>query len=53
MKEIQSAAANKMKQEWMTPQLEVLDISETMNGGEGIWQYVWGGEFWKLEMLVS
>ncbi|MFJ2042312.1 paeninodin family lasso peptide [Paenibacillus marchantiae] len=53
MKEIQSAAAKKMKQEWVTPQLEVLDISETMNGGEGIWQYVWGGEFWKLEMLVS
>ncbi|WP_405156291.1 paeninodin family lasso peptide [Paenibacillus sp. FSL K6-0108] len=36
MKKIQSDAANKMKQEWMTPQLEVLNISETMNGGEGI-----------------
>ncbi|CAM3066813.1 paeninodin family lasso peptide [Paenibacillus taichungensis] len=53
MKEIQSIAANKIKQEWVTPQLEVLDISKTMNGGDGIWQYVWGGEFWRLEMLVS
>ncbi|MCL6659426.1 hypothetical protein PAEN_05215 [Paenibacillus amylolyticus] len=33
--------------------MEVLDISETMNGGQGIWQYVWDGEFWKLELLVS
>ncbi|MDN4601095.1 paeninodin family lasso peptide [Paenibacillus sp. 11B] len=53
MNEIQSVAAMKEKLVWETPRMEVLDISETMNGGEGIWQYVWGGEFWKLEMLVS
>ncbi|MEK4434492.1 MULTISPECIES: paeninodin family lasso peptide [Paenibacillus] len=53
MKEILCVEVKKEKQVWTTPQMEVLDISETMNGGEGIWQYVWGGEFWKIEMLVS
>lgn len=42
------------KHVWEVPRMEVLDVSETMNNGSnGIWQYVWDGEFWKLEMLVS
>ncbi|MFC9707958.1 paeninodin family lasso peptide [Paenibacillus sp. NPDC056933] len=53
MKEIQCAALQKEKQVWVTPIIEMLDVSQTMNGGEGIWQYVWGGEFWKLEMVAS
>ncbi|WP_179282916.1 MULTISPECIES: hypothetical protein [Paenibacillus] len=53
MNDIQCTATNKKKLVWKTPQMEVLDIGETMNGGKGIWQYVWDGEFWKIEMLVS
>ncbi|GAB1155536.1 hypothetical protein YWY31_15610 [Paenibacillus illinoisensis] len=49
----QPSMENRIKRTWKTPQLEVLDISETMNGGEGIWQYVWDGDFWKLELLTS
>jgi len=53
MKELQITSNNTVKRVWECPRMEVLDISETMNGGKGIWQYVWDGEFWKLELLVS
>ncbi|WP_342357478.1 paeninodin family lasso peptide [Paenibacillus xylanexedens] len=53
MKEFQNTSNNTVKQVWECPRMEVLDISETMNGGQGIWQYVWDGEFWKLELMVS
>ncbi|MGO4729896.1 paeninodin family lasso peptide [Paenibacillus sp. 2KB_22] len=53
MKELQNTSNNTVKRVWECPRMEVLDISETMNGGQGIWQYVWDGEFWKLELLVS
>ncbi|MDQ0657160.1 paeninodin family lasso peptide [Paenibacillus sp. W2I17] len=53
MKELHNASNNTVKQVWECPRMEVLDISETMNGGQGIWQYVWDGEFWKLELMVS
>ena len=53
MREVQCTAENREKLIWVAPRMEVLDVSETMNGGSGIWEYVWDGEFWKLEMLVS
>lgn len=53
MGKLQTGMENREKRIWETPELEVLDVSDTMNGGEGIWQYVWDGEFWKLELLMS
>ncbi|KAA8754535.1 MULTISPECIES: paeninodin family lasso peptide [Paenibacillus] len=53
MEELQITSNNTVKRVWECPRMEVLDISETMNGGQGIWQYVWDGEFWKLELMVS
>lgn len=53
MEELQNTSKNTVKRVWECPRMEVLDICQTMNGGQGIWQYVWDGEFWKLELMVS